>query len=200
MTEVEMAETLTPQEKELLLKLARQALDEGVGGAQPQPLDMDELPEALRQPGATFVTLTRRGELRGCVGTLEAYQPLAEDVREHALAAALADYRFPPVSPGEVPELEIEISRLTQPEPLEYTNGEDLLKRLRPGVDGVILRDGPRRATFLPQVWEKLPDAAQFLDHLCAKMGAEPGVWRYRKMKVFTYQVEEFHEIRRAAS
>jgi AmmeMemoRadiSam system protein A len=115
-------------------------------------------------------------------------------VRKHALAAALADYRFPPVSPAEVTELEIEISRLTQPEPLEYKNGEDLLKLLRPGVDGVILRDGPRRATFLPQVWEKLPDAAQFLDHLCAKMGAEPGAWRYRKMKVFTYQVEEFHE------
>ncbi len=189
-----MAETLTPQEKELLLKLARQALDEGVGGAQPKPLDLDELPETLRQPGATFVTLTRRGELRGCVGTLEAYQPLAEDVREHALAAALADYRFPPVSPAEVPELEIEISRLTQPTPLEYADGQDLLKRLRPGVDGVILREGPRRATFLPQVWEKLPDAAQFLDHLCAKMGAEPGAWRYRKMKVFIYQVEEFHE------
>ncbi len=189
-----MAENLTPQEKELLLKLARQALHEGVGGAQPEPLELAELPEVLRQPGATFVTLTRQGELRGCVGTLEAYQPLAEDVREHALAAALADYRFPPVSPAEVPELEIEISRLTQPEPLEYKNGEDLLKRLRPGVDGVILRDGPRRATFLPQVWEKLPDVAQFLDHLCAKMGAEPGAWRYRKMKVFTYQVEEFHE------
>jgi len=189
-----MADSLTPQEKELLLKLARQSLSEGVGGAQPQPLDLAELPEALRQPGATFVTLTRRGELRGCVGTLEAYQPLAEDVREHALAAALADYRFPPVTPAELPELEIEISRLTQPTPLEYIVGEDLLKRLRPGVDGVILRDGPRRATFLPQVWEKLPDAAQFLDHLCAKMGAEPGAWRHRKVKVFTYQVEEFHE------
>lgn len=189
-----MAESLTDEEKVLLLNLARQALTEGVGGTPLQPLELDKLPEALRQPGATFVTLTRHGELRGCVGTLEAYQPLAEDVREHALAAALADYRFPPVTPGEVPELEIEVSRLTQPKPMEYRDWEDLLKRLRPGVDGVILRDGPRRATFLPQVWEKLPDAAQFLDHLCAKMGAEPGIWRYKKMKVFTYQVEDFHE------
>lgn len=189
-----MAESLTDEEKELLLKLARQALTEGVGGTPLQPLDLEKLPESLRQPGATFVTLTRHGELRGCVGTLEAYQPLAEDVREHALAAALADYRFPPVTLEELPELEIEISRLTQPQLLEYKDGEDLLQRLRPGVDGVILRDGPRRATFLPQVWEKLPDAAQFLDHLCAKMGAEPGIWRYKKIKVYTYQVEEFHE------
>lgn len=189
-----MAESLTDEEKELLLKLARQALTEGVGGTPLQPLDLEKLPESLRQPGATFVTLTRHGELRGCVGTLEAYQPLAEDVREHALAAALADYRFPPVTPEELPELEIEISRLTQPQLLEYKDGEDLLQRLRPGVDGVILRDGPLRATFLPQVWEKLPDTAQFLDHLCAKMGAEPGIWRYKKIKVYTYQVEEFHE------
>jgi len=189
-----MAETLTPQEKELLLKLARQSLSEGVGGTQPQPLDMAELPEALRQPGATFVTLTRRGELRGCVGTLEAYQQLAEDVREHALAAALADYRFPPVTPAELPELEIEISRLTQPTPLEYADGEDLLKRLRPGVDGVIIRDGPRRATFLPQVWEKLPDPQEFLSHLCYKMGADPGLWRRKPLEVLIYQVEEFHE------
>jgi hypothetical protein len=191
-----MSGSLTPEERELLLKLARQALSEGVSGAQLQPLDLETLPEALRQPGATFVTLTRHGELRGCVGTLEAYQPLAEDVREHALAAALADYRFPPVTPAEVPELEIEISLLTQPKPLEYKDAEELLNLLRPGVDGVILRDGPRRATFLPQVWEKLPDAAQFLDHLCAKMGVDPGIWRYKKMRIFTYQVEEFHDTR----
>ena len=189
-----MAETLTPDEKRLLLQLARQALSEGVSGTHLQPIDLTGLPEVLHQPGATFVTLTRGGELRGCVGTLEAYQPLAEDVREHALAAALADYRFPPVTEAEVPELEIEISWLSQPKPLEYKDGEELLKLLRPGVDGVILRDGPHRATFLPQVWEKLPDAAQFLDHLCAKMGAQPGAWRHKKMKVFTYQVEEFHE------
>lgn len=189
-----MAEMLAPEEKEILLALARQALTEGVNGVQLQPLDLDELTETLRKPGATFVTLTKKGELRGCVGALEAYQPLAEDVREHVLAAALQDYRFPPVLPEEVPELKIEISYLTPPRPLEYKDGYDLLERLRPDVDGVILRDGPRRATFLPQVWEKLPDPAQFLDHLCSKMGTEASLWRYKKLKVYTYQVEEFHE------
>jgi AmmeMemoRadiSam system protein A len=189
-----MSEKLSQEDRDLLLKLARQALEDGTRGQPLKPLDNAGLPETLRQPGATFVTLTRSGELRGCVGTLEAYQPLAEDVREHALAAALQDYRFPPVSPREVPELEIEVSRLTTPVPLEYEDGQDLLSRLRPGVDGVILRDGFRRATFLPQVWEKLPDPAQFLDHLCMKMGNEANAWRYKKMKVFIYQVEEFHE------
>jgi AmmeMemoRadiSam system protein A len=189
-----MPPKLTQDERKLLLALARQALVEGVSGKPLQPLDLDALPEALRLPGASFVTLMRQGELRGCVGALEAYQPLAEDVRMHALGAALQDYRFPPVTPGEVPFLQIEISCLTPAQALEYENSFDLLTRLCPGVDGVILYDDVRRATFLPQVWEKLPDPAQFLDSLCLKMGAEPGLWRYKKLRVFTYQVEEFHE------
>lgn len=178
----------------LLLSLARQSLVDGLGGNRLQPLDLDALPEALRAPGASFVTLTRQGELRGCVGALEAYQPLAEDVREHALAAALHDYRFPPVTPDEVPLLQIEISYLTAPQPLLYENSTELLMRLCPGSDGVIIYDDVRRATFLPQVWKKLADPAQFLDSLCLKMGAEPSLWRYKKLRVFTYQVEEFHE------
>jgi AmmeMemoRadiSam system protein A len=125
---------------------------------------------------------------------LEAHQPLAEDVREHAVAAALQDYRFPPVSPDEVPELQIEISRLTTPQKLEYHGADDLLGKLRPGVDGVILRDGFRRATFLPQVWEKIPDPVEFMNHLCQKMGVDASSWRYRQLEVLIYQVEEFHE------
>lgn len=189
-----MCVSLSQGEKKLLLELARQALVAGVSGETLKPLDLEAMPEVLRKPGATFVTLTRRGELRGCVGALEAYQSLAEDVREHAVAAALQDYRFHDVSPLEVPEIEIEISRLTSPTPLEYKDGQDLIAHLRPGVDGVILRDGRRRATFLPQVWDKLPDPVEFLDHLCLKMGNEANAWRYKKMKVFIYQVEEFHE------
>jgi AmmeMemoRadiSam system protein A len=115
-------------------------------------------------------------------------------VREHAIAAALEDYRFPPVRPEEVPRIRIEISRLTAPIPLKYERSEDLLKMLRPGVDGVVLRDGLRRATFLPQVWEKLPDPREFLEHLCLKMGVDASTWRYHKLQVYTYQVEEFHE------
>ncbi|TLN23663.1 AmmeMemoRadiSam system protein A, partial [bacterium] len=134
------------------------------------------------------------GELRACIGALEAYQPLVDDVREHAAEAAQEDFRFYPVRPKEVAHIQIEISRLTQPQPLEYSSPEDLVARLRPGVDGVILRDGLHRATFLPQVWEKLPEPSAFLSHLCAKMGAAENAWRKKRLTVLTYQVEEFHE------
>ncbi|NOY99351.1 MAG: AmmeMemoRadiSam system protein A [Chloroflexi bacterium] len=185
---------LTSQEKQILLKLARQALDAGVRGEKLSPLDLKSLPPLLQADGASFVTLTKHGQLRGCIGALEPYQPLAEDVREHAVAAALNDYRFPSVQPEELPELKIEISRLTVPSPLDYDTPEDLLAKLRPGVDGVVLRDGWRRATFLPQVWEKVPDTADFLGQLCYKMGAAPDLWRHKKLDVLVYQVEEFHE------
>jgi AmmeMemoRadiSam system protein A len=189
-----MAEPLSEEERLLLLHLAREALEAGVCGQPLTLLDLEALPASLRTSGATFVTLTRRGELRGCVGALEAYQPLALDVREHAIAAALQDFRFPPVQPGELPDIAIEVSRLTPPEKLEYERPEDLPALLRPGIDGVVLRDGLRRATFLPQVWEKIPDPSAFLGNLCWKMGADANCWLYKKLDVYTYQVEEFHE------
>ncbi len=189
-----MNDRLSPDERSMLIQLARQALVDSVCNGSLPRLNLEPLPAALKEPGATFVTLTRHGELRGCIGALEAYQPLAQDVREHAAAAALQDYRFPPVEPHELPELELEVSRLTHPQPLQYKNGEELLTLLRVGVDGVILRDGMRRATFLPQVWEKLPDPAQFLDHLCLKMGVQAQTWRYKKLEVYIYQVEEIRE------
>ena len=185
---------LTAEEKGTLLELARGALEDGVRGKKLSPLDLNSLPPRLREQGASFVTLTITGNLRGCIGALEPYQPLAEDVREHAIAAALQDFRFPNVGPEELPHIEIEVSRLTAPVPLEYTSAEELLMKLRPGIDGVVLRDGPLRATFLPQVWEKLPDPAEFLAHLCYKMGAAPDSWRQKHLEVLVYQVEEFHE------
>jgi len=185
---------LTPEEKRELLKLAREALEMGVRGQSMTSLDLDSLPTTLREPGASFVTLTKNGQLRGCIGTLEARLPLAEDVREHAVAAGLDDYRFPPVSPRELDEIEIEISRLTAPQPREYTSPEELLKALRPGIDGVVLCDHFRRATFLPQVWQQLPEPESFLDHLCQKMGAPRDYWRCNPLRVEIYQVEEFHE------
>ena len=187
---------LTPEEKHILLKLAREAVGEAVCRRRLLPYDLDTLPERLREPGAVFVTLTEFGELRGCIGTLEAYQSLAEDVREHAAAAAVEDFRFPPVRQEEIEDLEIEISRLTEPWPLDYDNPLDLIHKLRPGIDGVVLKDDFRRATFLPQVWEKLPNPEEFLDHLCLKMGAPKSTWRVKKLRVFTYQVEEFREER----
>lgn len=185
---------LTEAERQYLLVLARQALENGVCGDPPPILKAEDLTPNLIQRGASFVTLTRRGMLRGCIGAIEPYQGLAEDVREHAAAAGLEDYRFAPVRAEELPEIHIEISRLTTPKLLEYANAEDLLIQLRPGVDGVVLRDGFRRATFLPQVWEKIPRPADFLAQLCQKMGAPSDLWKHKKLEVLIYQVEEFHE------
>lgn len=189
-----MSDRLTSGEQSILLRLARQAMEAAVRGERLPPLDESALTPRLLEPGASFVTLTVSGDLRGCIGALEAYQPLAQDVCEHAVAAALNDYRFYPVGPAELGRIQIEVSRLTPPIPLESKDADDLLAKLRPHVDGVILRDGMRRATFLPQVWEKIPDPAAFLDNLCHKMGAEPGLWRRKHLDVQIYQVEEFHE------
>jgi AmmeMemoRadiSam system protein A len=189
-----MQEKLTIEEQEILLRLGREAMERGVRGEELPLLDLSSLPLVLREEGSSFVTITSHGQLRGCVGALEAYQPLAEDVRLHAVAAALKDPRFPPVKEEELSGIQIEISRLTCPVPLEYKDPNDLLSKLRPHVDGVILRDAFRRATFLPQVWEKIPDPAEFLDNLCYKMGANPNLWRKKHLEVLIYQVEEFHE------
>jgi AmmeMemoRadiSam system protein A len=189
-----MPDQLTEFERLTLLKIARQALEAAVKGEAMPALERHTLPATFLEEGASFVTLTRQGELRGCIGALEAYQPLVDDVCEHAAAAALQDYRFPPVRLEELPEIEIEISRLTRPSPLAYTDAADLLHKLRPKVDGVVLRDGWRRATFLPQVWDKIDSPEEFLSHLCYKMGASPDLWRHKKLEVLTYQVEEFHE------
>jgi AmmeMemoRadiSam system protein A len=189
-----MNEKLTAEEQKTLLRLAREAIEHALRGKTPPALHLPSLPVHLREAGASFVTLTIGGALRGCIGALEAYQPLAEDVREHAIAAALHDPRFPPLTEQELNNVQIEISRLTPPHPLQYQDPGDLLTKLRPHVDGVILRDGFRRATFLPQVWQKIPDPAEFLDNLCLKMGARPDLWRHKHLDVMTYQVEEFHE------
>ena len=190
-----METQLTVEEQQTLLKLARQALEIGIRGDAPIPIRLSQLSPALRESGASFVPLTRHGQLRGCIGTLEAHQPLAQDVQEHAIAAALNDPRFAPVTPTELDEIEIEVSCLTAPKQLHYTSAENLLEKLRPGIDGVTLRDSSgRRATFLPQVWRQLPDKDEFLSHLCQKMGASPHAWRTQRLTVHTYQVEEFHE------
>jgi AmmeMemoRadiSam system protein A len=186
---------LTLEEQQQLLRVARQAIEAAASSRGLPEIDPAITSARLFEPGASFVTITEAdGSLRGCIGTLEAHQPLVEDVREHAAGAATEDYRFASVTPDEVSSLRIEISRLTTPQPLEYEDPEDLLAKLRPGVDGVILRDGIHRATFLPQVWEKVPDAREFLAHLCLKMGAPANLWRLKKLQVLVYQVEEFHE------
>jgi len=189
-----MVAELNQEEREILLDLARRALEAGVAGDPLPQIKLSNLPASLQDPGATFVTLTIKGELRGCIGTLSVQQPLAEDVREHAVAAALNDYRFTPVAEAELSDINIEISRLTSPQPVKYGSPQELLAAIRPNVDGVIIRSGSRRATFLPQVWEKIPNPEQFLGSLCLKMGVDSNYWRDNQLEVLVYQVEVFDE------
>ena len=189
-----MEAPLLDGEKQTILRFARQALYAAAHNQQLPPLDLDSLTPRLRAPGASFVTLTKDGQLRGCIGTLQKQFPLAEDVRQHAIDAALHDYRFASVQPEEVDKIEIEVSVLTTPQPLEYSQPEDLPHLLRPDVDGVILIQGAHRATFLPQVWSKVPDAEIFLDMLCEKALLPRGEWRQVCLEILTYQVECFHE------
>jgi len=144
--------------------------------------DYDESLQAIR---ASFVTLNIEGRLRGCIGALEARMPLVADVAEHAFAAAFRDPRFPPVSESELSSIHIHISILTPSSPIDFEDEADLLRQLRPGEDGLIIAKGNRRATFLPSVWESLPDKAQFLQHLKQKAGIDDDsddplqAWRY---------------------
>jgi len=181
-------------EQEILLKIAREALEKSVTGRPLPEVNLAALPPSLQEDGASFVTLTVQQKLRGCIGTLQAYQPLAEDVQEHAAAAALQDPRFPSVTPTELPGISIEVSVLSPRTPLAYEDAQDLLKKIQPGVDGVVLQDGFHKATFLPQVWEKISDPELFLSQLCMKMGAPADLWRKKPLDVYTYQVQEFHE------
>jgi AmmeMemoRadiSam system protein A len=177
-----------------ILKLARDALQIAVKRGHLPPIDLSTLPAELQKPGASFVTLKKNNTLRGCIGSLEAKLPLAEDIRQHAVAAALYDYRFPSCEANEVDEISIEVSILTEPEPLEYKDPDELLQLLRPMVDGVIITDGVRRATFLPQVWERIPSPSQFLSMLCEKASLPADTWKTHKLKVYIYQVETIHE------
>lgn len=189
-----MSKKLNKAQQEILLKIARGALEKSVTGEPLPEVNLSRLPTALQEDGASFVTLTIEDRLRGCIGTLEAYQPLALDVQEHAVAAALQDFRFPNVRPVECPQIVIEISVLSPRVPLKYDGPKELLEKIRPNIDGVVLQDGFRKATFLPQVWEKLPDPEQFLSHLCLKMGGPSDLWRKKPLNVYVYQVQEFHE------
>jgi AmmeMemoRadiSam system protein A len=185
---------LSPDSRRLLLKIARDSIIHQLKAGSESKLDLASLPPELQAPGACFITLTRDGQLRGCIGSLEARQPLAADVQEHAGDAAFHDFRFPPLTEAELAELHIEISVLSAPVPLPYGHPDELPTLLKPGEDGVILARGLRRATFLPQVWEKVPDPVAFLDMLCEKMGFEFDLWRREKLDAYTYHVECFEE------
>jgi AmmeMemoRadiSam system protein A len=159
-----------------LLDIARAAIGAGVGGRRPT-VPFGELTPSLRRPQATFVTIEHGGSLRGCIGTLEAFRPLAIDVAENAYAAAFNDPRFPPVGAGEVDGLDIHISLLGAAQPMMFTSEADLIRQLRPGIDGLVLDELGRRATLLPSVWESITDAREFLRHLKLKAGLPGDHW-----------------------
>ena len=183
----------------LLVALARDAIARKLGLSRLYPLS-DGKPSAsqpqpawLDEPGAVFVTLTRHGDLRGCIGSLEARRPLLEDLRANALAAAFGDPRFPPLGEEELDGIQVEVSILSRPEPVGFRDEADLLARLRPGIDGVILEHGWHRATFLPQVWEQLPEPRQFLAQLKRKAGLASDFWA-DDIRISRYGVEKFKE------
>mgnify|MGYP001210291103 FL=1 len=158
---------------QLLLTVARNAIGKRFGQ---QAVAVAPHPE-LAKPGATFVTLTQNGQLRGCIGSLEAYRPLATDVAENAVAAAFRDPRFPPLASEELVRTRVEVSLLEASQPMDFIDEADALARLRPGIDGLILTHGHRRATFLPQVWESLPDPHRFMAQLKLKAGLPADFW-----------------------
>ena len=172
-----------------LLILARNAIAARLG--QPQTA-ADDSPE-LHKHGATFVTLTQHGDLRGCIGSLEAWRPLAQDVHENALAAAFRDPRFEPLTADELPVTRVEVSLLTAAEPLAFASEADALAQLRPEIDGVIFTAGHRRSTFLPQVWEQLPDPASFMAHLKQKAGLSANYWG-QDVRLERYGVKKWKE------
>ena len=187
-------EKLTAADRKFLLDLARKTLvSVTAGGGVPEVAEKD-VPPKLAEKQACFVTLTKDGALRGCIGHLTALESLHQAVADNARNAALRDPRFLPVQPDEVAKIKIEISVLTEPEPLAFTSPDDLLSKLHPNEDGVLLHIGPRTATFLPQVWAQIPDKVKFLEHLSQKAGGEPSAWRGQDVSVSVYHVECFEE------
>jgi hypothetical protein len=150
-------------------------------------------PEWLNHPGAVFVTLTQNGNLRGCIGSLEAHRKLIDDLEANARAAAFKDPRFPPLSRDELATTQIEVSILSPAEPVQFTSEANAMAQLRPGIDGVILEHGWHRATFLPQVWEQLPEPRQFIANLKRKAGLSSDFWA-DDLNLSRYQVEKFKE------
>jgi len=185
--------SLSPANQKILLEIARASIRHGLARGKPVPVDLGTLPPELAVERATFVTLERQGELRGCIGCLEAFRPLAVDIAANAFSAAFRDNRFPPVTPEEFDGLEIHLSLLTPPEPLVFSSEADLLSQLVPGVDGLILEKGLRRGTFLPTVWEDLPEPKAFLRHLKLKAGL-PDHHETAGLKAFRYRTERIEE------
>lgn len=182
---------LSTEDQQTCLDIARQSIQYGLQTGRALPVEITDYTDELQQTLACFVTLHKHGQLRGCIGALEAYQPLIKDIADHAFAAAFQDPRFPALSTDEFNQLKIEISVLGKPEPVSFSSENDLLEKIRPGIDGLILEHGFNRGTFLPSVWEQLPDKKDFLNHLKMKAGL-PTSWWDDQVKISRYQTFQF--------
>lgn len=185
---------ITSEGRLRLLQLARQSILEYLKNSSQVNISVPTDSAELLELNASFVTLTINGELRGCVGHLQAIQPLYLDVQDNAINAAFRDSRFLPLSLEEIPKIKIEISVLSKPQQLIYHDTVDLLAKITPGKDGLIIKKGRHQATYLPQVWSELPTTKEFLKSLCQKATLLPEEWRNGKLEIQTYQAESFSE------
>ncbi len=182
---------LTTEDQKVCLQIARQSIKHGLDKGSVLQVITSDYSSDLQQNLATFVTLHKNRELRGCIGALKAYQPLINDVAEHAYSAAFQDPRFPALQDNEYEQLDVEISVLGKPEPVIFESEENLLQQIRPNIDGLILEYGINRGTFLPSVWEQLPDKKDFLNHLKMKAGL-PQQWWDNAAKISRYETFSF--------
>ncbi len=186
---------LSNEQGEILVRLARQTIASLLGIDHENEVDQTMLnAPVFQEKRGVFVTLKKGGELRGCVGSLTANESLAEGIRHQAENAAFNDTRFSKVQANELADIDVEISILTEPTPLEFSDPEDLIKKLRPQVDGVILTYGRHQSTFLPQVWDQLPNPMDFLGHLAMKAGLPKEGWKNEGVEIEIYQVQHFEE------
>jgi len=177
----------------ILLYSARGAISRAVKFTAWADESVDTSVQWLQRPGATFITLTQHGRLRGCIGSLQAHQPLIENVRSNAVSAALHDTRFLPVTADELESIRIEVSLLSALQPIRFASEPDALKQLRPGRDGITLEYGVYRSTFLPQVWDSLPQPQEFLTHLKVKAGLCADFWN-DNLQLSRYTVQKWCE------
>ncbi len=187
-------QSLNEEQGQMLVKLARQTIEERLDKRSIK-VDPDSMRDSVfKEKRGTFVTLTINKQLRGCIGNLDSTNSIVDGIERNAINAAFRDPRFPALKADELDRVDIEVSILTEPQPLEYRDSKDLLSKLRVNVDGVILRKGSASATFLPQVWEQLPQPEKFLSHLCTKAGLRADTWKKGNLDILTYQVQYFEE------
>ena len=202
MSSISASSEFLPAERETLLGIALDSIVSGLECGQPVRIAPEALPDKLSESRASFVTLEQEGKLRGCIGSLEPHTMLVDDVSHNAYAAAFKDPRFKPLQADELESLTIQVSVLGQAEAFNFDSELDLVRQLRPGVDGLILKDNEFRGTFLPSVWKSLPEPGKFLAHLKLKAGLPGDHWS-DTVRVWRYTTESFSasvpEIRAAA-